>query len=102
MFEHFDWIGAMRTSPVMIIILGASVITLGFAMERALYFWKRRGNPEATLSSALASVRDGDLRGASRACASTPHPMGPVASQVLAYVDLPPDEIEERLQISLS
>src|SRR5262249_47567189 len=37
-----------------------------------------------------------------RACASTPHPMGPVASQVLAHVDLPADEIEERLQISLS
>src|SRR5262249_49077282 len=44
MFEHFDWIGAMQKSPVMIIILGASVLTLGFALERAIYFWKRRGD----------------------------------------------------------
>jgi biopolymer transport protein ExbB len=102
MFEHFDWIGAMRTSPVMIVILGASVITLGFALERGIYFWKRRGDPEATLSGALASVRDGDVKGASRVCAATPHPMGPVCAQVLAHAGLPPDEIEERLQIGLS
>jgi len=102
MFEHFDWIGAMRTSPVMIIILGASVLTLGFAMERALYFWRRRGDPDSTLATALANVREGDLRGASRVVGATPHPMGPVAAEVLAHADQTPDEIEERLQIALS
>src|SRR5262249_39699643 len=81
---------------------GCSVLTLGFALERAIYFWKRRGDPDATLATALASVRDGDLRGASRACSTTPHPMGPVASQVLAHADLPADDVEERLQIALS
>src|SRR5262245_53463865 len=102
MFEHFDWIGAMRTSPVMIIILGCSVLMVGFALERALYFWKRRGDPEAMLSSALASVKDGDLRGASRACSQTPHPMGAVAAAVIANAEQSPDEIEEHLQIALS
>src|SRR5436853_515835 len=102
MFEHFDWFGAMRTSPVMIIILGASVLTVGFALERALYFWKRRGDPDATLTAALASLRDGDLRGASRACDQTPHPMGAVTKTVIAHADLPPDDVEEHLQIALS
>jgi biopolymer transport protein ExbB len=102
MFEHFDWIGAMQKSPVMIIILGASVLTLGFALERAIYFWKRRGDPEATMTSALAAVRDGDVRGASRVCSATPHPMGPVAAQVLSHADQSPDEVEEQLQIALS
>ena len=46
MFADFDWIGAMRSSPVMIVILACSVVTLGFALERALYFWKRRGRAE--------------------------------------------------------
>ena len=36
MFENFDWIEAMRTSPVMVIILLCSVLTLGFAIERAI------------------------------------------------------------------
>ena len=30
MFENFDWIGAMRQSPVMVIILGCSILTFGF------------------------------------------------------------------------
>jgi biopolymer transport protein ExbB len=102
MFEHFDWIGAMRASPVMIVILGASVLTLGFALERAIYFWKRRGDPEQTMTSALAAVRDGDVRGASRVCNTSPHPMGPVAAQVLSHADQSPDEVEEQLQIALS
>ena len=29
MFENFDWIQAMRNSPVMLIILACSVITFG-------------------------------------------------------------------------
>src|SRR6185503_15550863 len=37
MFENFDWIGAIRTSPVMIVILGLSVFTFGLAIERAFY-----------------------------------------------------------------
>ena len=102
MFENFDWIGAMKASPVMIVILVCSVVTVGFALERAMYFWKRRGDPESTLSAAIASVRDGDLKGAIRACTRTPHPMGTVSAQVIESMDLPPDEIEERLQITLS
>src|SRR6185436_15897136 len=47
MFTNFDWLGAMRSSPVMVIILLCSVVTLGFALERALYFWRRRGRPDA-------------------------------------------------------
>ena len=43
MFENMDWIAAMRSSPVMIVILGCSILTLGYALERYLYFFKRRG-----------------------------------------------------------
>ena len=83
MFENFDWIGAMRSSPVMIVILGCSVVTLGFALERAIYFWKRRGTPESTLALLLSSVREGDMKGAAWTCNRTPHPMGPVVGQVI-------------------
>jgi len=102
MFENFDWIGAMRSSPVMIVILGCSVVTLGFALERAIYFWKRRGTPESTLALLLSSVREGDMKGAAWTCNRTPHPMGPVVGQVIESADLPPEDIEERMQIALS
>jgi biopolymer transport protein ExbB len=102
MFENFDWIQAMRTSPVMVVILGLSVVTFGFAIERALYFWQRRGSPERILSQTMDRVRAGNLKEASFACGMTAHPFGPVAAEVLRSTHLSPDGQEERLQIALS
>jgi len=102
MFENFDWIAAMRSSPVMIIILGCSVVTLGFALERALYYWKRRGDADQIVNTALEKVRSGNLKEAVWACNAAAHPAGPVAAQVLQSAHQPNDVIEEKLHIALS
>ena len=102
MFENFDWIQAMRNSPVMIIILACSVATFGFALERLIYFWKRRGQPDQVLSSALERVRAGNLKEAAWQCATSPHPVGAVARQVIENSNLSSDGIEEKMQIALS
>ncbi|HEU4335183.1 MAG TPA: MotA/TolQ/ExbB proton channel family protein [Candidatus Eisenbacteria bacterium] len=102
MFENFDWIGAMRQSPVMVIILVCSVLTFGFALERALYYWKRRGNPDGVMATAVVALRSGNREEALRACATTPHPVGPVATELIRNLDLPADVAEEKLHIALS
>ena len=102
MFENFDWIQAMRNSPVMIIIVACSVATLGFAIERWLYYWKRRGSCERPLAQALERARGGNLKDAAFACTLTPHPFGAVAAEVLKSTDLPSEAQEEKLQIALS
>ena len=102
MFENFDWIQAIRPSPVMLIILALSIATFGFAIERAVYFWKRRGSPERLCRQVLDRVRAGHAREASIMCAVAAHPFGPVAEEVLKVTDLTPDEQEERMQIVLS
>ena len=63
MFENFDWMGAMRTSPVMVVILVCSVVTFGFTIERVLYFWNRRANPEDLHRQLTDKVRADELRG---------------------------------------
>lgn len=102
MFENFDWVGAMRSSPVMIIILICSILTLGFALERVIYYAKRRGNPDSTLASAVIAVRAGNREEAIRVCNATLHPFGPVAAELLRSNDLPPEAAEEKFQIVLS
>ena len=102
MFENFDWIGAMRNSPVMIIIAVCSVVTFGFALERALYFWKRRGNPQGAVQQALDQVRQGRLKEAVWTLGQQQHPTGPVSVEVLRHADAPSEIAEERLQIALS
>jgi biopolymer transport protein ExbB len=102
MFENFDWIGAMRQSPIMVVILLCSVMTLGFALERALYYWKRRGNPDGMLATAVVAIKSGNREEAIRACSNTPHPVGPVATEMIRNLDLPADAAEEKLHIALS
>ena len=102
MFENFDWIQAMRTSPVMVIILLCSVLTLGFAIERAIYFWNRRGNPDGVLASALVALRSGNTEEAVRVCSKDPHPVGAVAAEVIRAMEENPESSEERLHIALS
>jgi biopolymer transport protein ExbB len=102
MFENFDWVGAMRSSPVMIVILFCSVMTVGFALERLIYFGKRRGNPDGVLATALIAVRGGNREEAVRVLNGTPHPLGPVAAEMLRNSELSPEAAEEKLQIALS
>jgi biopolymer transport protein ExbB len=102
MFENFDWIQAMRTSPVMVIILFCSVLTAGFAIERVLYYAKRRGNPDALLAQALVAVRSGHREDAIRTLSTNPHPMGAVAAEMVRNLGDPDSISEEKLHIALS
>jgi len=102
MFENFDWIGAMRSSPVMVVILVCSVLTLGFALERAMYFWTRRGDPNNVRKQASEKLRAGHLKEAIWACTASAHPVGPVAAKVLESAHQPAAVVEEKMQIALS
>ncbi len=102
MFQDFDWIEAMRTSPIMLVIILCSILTLGFALERTLYYWKRRGNPDGSLASALVAVRSGHREEAVRVLAAEPSPLGPVGAELMRHIDVAPDSAEERLHIVLS
>jgi biopolymer transport protein ExbB/TolQ len=102
MFENFDWIEAMRTSPVMVIIVGCSVVMVGFALERVLYFRRRRDDVQRTAHTVLELVRNGDLRGAARECARSHHPFGSVAVEVLNHAHARGSAADEVLQIALA
>jgi biopolymer transport protein ExbB len=102
MFENFDWIGAVKTSPVMIVILACSVVTFGYALERTIYFWRRRGDPEGVIQEARSRVQHGKLQEAAWSCRLTLHPVGPVAAQVIESAHLAPEVLEEKIQIAMS
>lgn len=101
MFTNFDWIGAMRSSPVMIAILACSMIGMGFALERFLYFWKRRGDVAAFYRQASEQVRSGHVKEALWACTATPHPVGAVTAAVLKSAHRAPEVVEEKMHIAL-
>jgi biopolymer transport protein ExbB len=102
MFQDFDWVQAMRTSPVMLIILACSVVTMAFALERLVYFWRRRDHVADVVKTSLERAREGDAKAAARECARSKHPLGAVSVEVLQSLHLSAAAVEEKLQIALS
>ena len=102
MLGEFNWMDVVGSSPIVMVLIGFSVITLGIVIERALYYAKRNGKPDKALATALAKLRRGQKSEAIQACESCSHPMGAVAAQILDSESKDPEEAEERLQIALS
>jgi len=102
MFLEVDWIGALTESPILMVLVLCSVITLGFALERLFYFRKRNGDADATLLQALAAVRDGRVNEATIYCEGNSHPMGTVAATTIRTFLKAPRETEEVMQVALS
>lgn len=102
MLGEFNWMDVVSGSPIVMVLIGLSIITLGIVIERALYYMKHNGKPDAAFETALSKLRHGQKGEAVRACESCTHPMGSVAAQILGAGPRDPEEAEERLQIALS
>ncbi|MCK4549599.1 MAG: MotA/TolQ/ExbB proton channel family protein [Candidatus Krumholzibacteria bacterium] len=102
MYSDINWLEAIGSSPIFIALIGLSVVTLAVAIERILYFWKRRGLADETLDRAVREIRRGDRREAKRVCDSCSHPMGPVAGSIIDSEEPDSEKAEEQLHISLS
>lgn len=102
MFVEFNWIESLRTSPILISLLGCSVVTMAVAIERWMYFRRRGGDPNGTLHQALDRIRRGEIKDAAWACSNSNHPMGAAAGVVLNSLESAPADLEEKLQVALS
>jgi biopolymer transport protein ExbB len=102
MLAHFDWIEVIRSSPVSIVIIGCSIVTLAVVIERSYYFRRRRGNPDRTLGYVLKKLSSGGLKEAVWTCEHCSHPLGQVALDLLRSNNQERDGLEEQMQISLS
>jgi biopolymer transport protein ExbB len=102
MYVDFNWLEAMRTSPILMFLMGCSVVMVAVALERLLYFRKRNGDASAVTMQVLEKLRKGQFKEALWACQSSSHPMGAVAHTTLSNAKLRAEEIEEKLQIALS
>jgi biopolymer transport protein ExbB len=102
MLGEFNWMDVVGSSPIVMVLIGFSVITLGIVIERALYYMKRNGKPDTTFETALSLLRRGRKGEAMRVCETCAHPMGAVGAQILDSESRDPEEAEERLQIALS
>ncbi len=102
MFVEFNWIGALTDSPILMVLVLCSVVTLGFALERVFYFRKRKGNADGTLAQVLVAIRENRISEAILHCNNNQHPMGTVAASTIEGYQKAPRETEEIMQVALS
>ena len=102
MYSNINWLEAIGSSPIFIVLIGLSVVTLAAAMERLHYFWKRNGQADEALDRAAREIRRGDRKEAKRICDSCRHPFGAVAGSIIENEGLDSEKTEEQLQVSLS
>jgi biopolymer transport protein ExbB len=101
MITHFNWSQTFADSPITLVLVGFSVITLAVTLERAFYYWKRRANPDAIFNLILQKIGAGDTDAAIWLCRTCRHPMG-AAALPLFHDPKPGESSEEGLQIALS
>jgi len=102
MFVEFDWMGSIMESPIMLVLIGASVITLGVALERMMYFRKLNGDAEGLLTDVLRDLRAGRVDEALSRCRNSGTPLGSVAVETMECQLARPADTEETMQVALS
>ena len=102
MFAEFNWYEWMSNSPIFLVLILCSVVTLAVAVERAFYFFGRRGDCDQCLLVSMKKIRTGDIGAAATAIEATTHPVAQVAGQVFESGKNLGETLEERLTVALS
>ncbi len=102
MVSNFDWLKLTSQSPVLMALIAFSVVTVGVCIERAYYYWTRRGNPDQIAREVLQRMRKGDFKEAAWTCEHTKHPAGATMQVVINAPGETSADLDERLIVVLS
>jgi len=102
MYSNFDWIKLTSESPVLISLIAFSIVTVGVCIERAYYYWTRRGNADQIGREVLQRMRRGDIKEATWTCEQAKHPAGATMQVVVGAPGERTEDLDERLVVVLS
>lgn len=88
-------------SPTMVVLLLCSVITVGFAVERALYFVKTRANAPRFLQELKVQMKGKDLKSVLQWCQDQKGATPRVVSQCLPYLHIDSGDLKQRFNTAI-
>lgn len=101
MIGDLSFVDLFIASPTMAVLLLCSIVTVGFAIERALYFANSRGNSQALLEKVGQKLQAGAVQGALEICRKQKSAAGRVLAQGLAHAGLPREHLVERMNTAI-
>lgn len=101
MFGEMSIIGFFLASPTMIVLALCSVVTVGFTVERILYFSGRGQDTRAFMAELGNRLKAGDAKGALEYCQRSRSPLGRIMAQGVASFNRSREEITQRLDTAI-
>ncbi len=101
MFGDMSLITVFKSSPTMMVLLVCSIVTVGFAVERLLYFMGSQADVRQFMNGLASQIKAGNPRAALDQCQRTPKPIGRVMAQAVAGLNRPREEMVQRIDTAI-
>ncbi len=88
-------------SPTMVVLILCSIVTVSYAVERALYFARTRTNIVAFMSELTPHLEKGDHRAAYEYCRARKSAVARVLSHCLRHLDISRDQLKQRFNTAI-
>jgi len=94
----FDFLMA---SPTMVVLLACSIITVGFAVERVMYFMTSAGDARRFMTEFGNRIKTGNARAVLDFCGKHNTPLARVMSQGVMNMNRSREELNQRLNTAI-
>ena len=101
MFGEMSLIDFFIASPTMIVLAICSIVTVGFAIERLLYFKTSSVDTRRFMTELANRMKSGNPRSALEFCTQHDSPMGRVMAQGVMHLNRSRDELAQRLDTAI-
>jgi biopolymer transport protein ExbB len=88
-------------SPTMIVLLICSVVTVSYAVERAIYFTRTRTDPQKFMKELAVKLKSGDSKATLEWVQGQRHSAGRVVSQCLTQVNAKTSDLKGRFNTAI-
>ena len=101
MFGEMSLIQVFQASPTMLVLLVCSIVTVGFTVERLLYFISSRSDVRRFMGELSTSLKAGNPRGALAFCQQHKNPIGRLMAQAVLSMNRPVSEQAQRMDTAI-
>jgi biopolymer transport protein ExbB len=101
MFGEMSLVGFFMASPTMIVLAICSIITLGFTIERLLYFAGSGTDTRSFMGDLAGRMQSGNPRSALEYCQQHSNPVSRVMAQGIRHLNRGRDELQQRLDTAI-
>ena len=101
MFGELSIIGIFMASPTMIVLALCSIVTVGFTVERLLYFKSTRHDTKTSWASWPRSSRPATPAAPWTTASASKSPVGRVMAQGISHFSRSRDELAQRLDTAI-